>query len=418
MHVASLDVLLIPKNRKKKSWGSSFKAITAITSNIWNLPTPIRRICNVQFFAWFGWFPFLFYSTTWVAEIYDETALGGSGGGGGDDDTSDAVGQATRAGSFAFLVYSLVSLGASFVLPLIVTPSYDDQKKAAPSFQICIRGKTYTITPSKYLKIKYLNIQRAWTVSHFIFLIAMFSTFFVSNVAGASIVIGVCGISWAMTMWAPFSLLGEYISEMEDVKQQQQRMDDGNEDDENHLAMHPMAMSSKVSLAAGGAGLGTEGGLYQLVEQELDSDPEETDAGIEMRQSTSKKQSRHSLPSMDREQPSSSNDIQSNHPNDEDDHAIMLTSRMDQEHNSNLDSSDTNSSSIPSAGVLLGIHNMFIVMPQFLVTFLSSIIFHFLENGSSKNEEASPSTIAIVLRFGAIMAGVAGYLSTRIGRAN
>ncbi|KAI7883564.1 MFS general substrate transporter [Lichtheimia hyalospora FSU 10163] len=411
------EKILTKEPEKKKSWGSSFKAITAITSNIWNLPTPIRRICNVQFFAWFGWFPFLFYSTTWVAEIYDETALDGSGSG---DDTSDAVGQATRAGSFAFLVYSLVSLGASFVLPLIVTPSYDDQKKAAPSFQICIRGKTYTITPSKYLKIKYLNIQRAWTASHFIFLIAMFSTFFVSNVAGASIVIGVCGISWAMTMWAPFSLLGEYISEMEDVKQQQQRMGDGNDDDENHLGMHPMAMSSKVSLAAGGAGLGTEGGLYQLVEQELESDPEETDAGIEMRQSAPKKQSRHSLPSMDREQPSSSNDMQSNHPNDEDDHAIMLTSRMDQEHNNNnnLDSSDTNSSSIPSAGVLLGIHNMFIVMPQFLVTFLSSIIFHFLENGSSKSEEASPSTIAIVLRFGAVMAGVAGYLSTRIGREN
>lgn len=402
-------------NRKKKSWGSSFKAITAITTNIWNLPTPIRRICNVQFFAWFGWFPFLFYSTTWVAEIYDETALDGSG-----DDTSDAVGQATRAGSFAFLVYSLVSLGASFALPLIVSPSYDDQKKTTPSFQLCIRGKTYTITPSKYLKIKFLNLPRAWTASHVIFLLAMFSTFFVNNVTGASIVIGVCGISWSMTMWAPFSLLGEYISEMEDAKQQQQqqRLSDGNDDDENHLAMHPMAMSSRFSLAAGGAGLGTEGGLYQLVEQELDSDPEETDAGIEMQQSTSKKQSKHSLPpSMN---PSSSGDIQLDHSNDEDDHAIMLTSHMDQEHNNNnnLDSSQVNSSSTPSAGVLLGIHNMYIVMPQFLVTFLSSIIFHFLENGSSKSEEASPSTIAIVLRFGAIMAGVAGYLSTRIGRTN
>ncbi|KAJ8653225.1 hypothetical protein O0I10_011073 [Lichtheimia ornata] len=411
------EKILTKEPEKKKSWGSSFKAITAITTNIWNLPTPIRRICNVQFFAWFGWFPFLFYSTTWVAEIYDEAALDGSGG---DDGTSDAVGQATRAGSFAFLVYSLVSLGASFVLPLIVTPSYDeDQKKTAPSFQLCIRGKTYTITPSKYLKIKFLNLQRAWTASHFIFLIAMFSTFFVNNVAGASIVIGVCGISWSMTMWAPFSLLGEYISEMEDAKQHQQHMGDGNDDDENHLAMHPMAMSSKLSLAAGGAGLGTEGGIYQLVEQELDSEPEETDAGIEMQQSTSKRQSRHSLPSMDREQPSSSNDIQSNQVDDEDEHAIMLTSRMDQEHNNNnLDSNATHSSSTPSAGVLLGIHNMYIVMPQFLVTFLSSIIFHFLENGSSKSEEASPSTIAIVLRFGAVMAGVAGYLSTRIGRSN
>ena len=29
---------------------------------IWNLPTPIRRVCFVQLFAFMGWFPFLFYS--------------------------------------------------------------------------------------------------------------------------------------------------------------------------------------------------------------------------------------------------------------------------------------------------------------------------------------------------------------------
>lgn len=37
------------------------------------LPPSVQTLCNAQFFAWMGWFPFLFYSTTWVSEIYFET---------------------------------------------------------------------------------------------------------------------------------------------------------------------------------------------------------------------------------------------------------------------------------------------------------------------------------------------------------
>ena len=37
-----------------------------VLKNIWNalvhLPKPIRRVCYVQFFAFMGWFPFLFYA--------------------------------------------------------------------------------------------------------------------------------------------------------------------------------------------------------------------------------------------------------------------------------------------------------------------------------------------------------------------
>lgn len=34
-----------------------------------HLPRPVRRICAVQFFAFMGWFPFLFYGTTYVIEV-------------------------------------------------------------------------------------------------------------------------------------------------------------------------------------------------------------------------------------------------------------------------------------------------------------------------------------------------------------
>ncbi|OAD09080.1 hypothetical protein MUCCIDRAFT_136915, partial [Mucor lusitanicus CBS 277.49] len=257
-------------SRKKRS---PFALFSDIFRNIWHLPKPIQRICNVQFFAWIGWFPFLFYSTTWVAEIYNNSSLG-------DDTVQDKVGQATRAGSFAFLVYSLVSLSSSFVIPLF-------------------------LTFLSYLKLSFLTLPRAWTVSHFIFCICMLSTIFVSDVTAAAIVIGFCGISWAISMWAPFSLLGEYISEQE----------------------------------AREANLGNNG--------------EHEASGIPQNQSD-------------------------NNP--------------------------------PAAGVLLGIHNMYIVLPQFLVTFFSSIVFRILESS-----EGSTDTIGIILRVGAVMAGVAGFISLKIG---
>ena len=33
------------------------------------LPPRIRTICQVQFFAWIGWFPFLFYITTYIGQL-------------------------------------------------------------------------------------------------------------------------------------------------------------------------------------------------------------------------------------------------------------------------------------------------------------------------------------------------------------
>ena len=459
--------------KSKKSWGAPFKALTDITTNIWNLPKPIRRICNVQFFAWIGWFPFLFYSTTWVAEIYDQNAIQNGAG----DGSEDSLGQATRAGSFAFLIYSIISLAASFILPWIVAPSYDNETTSTPTLRFKIRGRYYIITPSKYLKISFLNLPRAWTVGHVIFLISMLATVFVSNVAGASVVIGICGVSWALTMWAPFSLLGEYIAEMEE-----RRAGNGGGGEyqpanaEHRIGMNRMAMSSRVSLVAGQTGLGTEGGLYQLVEQfdndgDSDNVPREANGGIELhehhrrRRSPQQQQQRESpiieaninnisdqrqqlvattqtgdssntptapfgammMTALDdhTENGKDSSDFngQSSESSDRD---LLLANDQQEGNNDNHSSRQRSSltgtptmdidSNIPSAGVLLGIHNMYIVAPQFLVTFFSSVMFHFLEKNASEGEEASPDAIGVVLRFGALMAGIAAFLSSRIGR--
>ena len=40
-----------------------------VLSSVKRLPPQIRAICEVQFFAWIGWFPFLFYITTYIGQL-------------------------------------------------------------------------------------------------------------------------------------------------------------------------------------------------------------------------------------------------------------------------------------------------------------------------------------------------------------
>jgi hypothetical protein len=44
--------------------------------------------------------------------------------------------------------------------------------------------------------------------------------------------------------------------------------------------------------------------------------------------------------------------------------------------------SQTNTNTADKAGVILGIHNVFVVLPQFVVTLMASIIFHIMEPGT------------------------------------
>ncbi|KAI7903398.1 major facilitator superfamily domain-containing protein [Cokeromyces recurvatus] len=353
-------------NRQKRE-NSPFTLFSGIFKNIWHLPKPIQRICNVQFFAWIGWFPFLFYSTTWVAEIYNENLLE-------NEDGEDRIGQATRAGSFAFLVYSLVSLSSSFLLPLFVTSVSKEKKDSSCTIRL-FGKKEISLSWLGFFKLSFLTLPRAWTISHFIFCICMLSTFFVSDVTAAAVVIGLCGISWAISMWAPFSLLGEYI-----VEQQSRIAKYGSEEEEENDTIQfiykPDMMASRTSLA-GISIIGAEPVLYHPVAIE-----EEDIQMLGIKHLNQEQQLGHS---------SSSN---SNSDNDNDQYEETYQNQQP-----------------PAAGVLLGIHNMYIVLPQFLVTFFSSIIFRILESG-----EDSRDTIGFILRIGAVMAGIAGFISLKIGK--
>ncbi|KAG2186913.1 hypothetical protein INT44_003140 [Umbelopsis vinacea] len=144
------------------------------------LPRPIQTLCNTQFFAWMGWFPFLFYSTEWVSEIYFQTHPT-------DGSNPDEWARGTRAGSFAMLCYAITSVAAGVILPMLAT------KDGASKHSI-------------------FSLKNIYTFGHVISAIALLSSFYVETVTGATIVLTTMGIPWAIVLWIPFSLVGEYVS--------------------------------------------------------------------------------------------------------------------------------------------------------------------------------------------------------------
>ncbi|RCI03057.1 hypothetical protein CU098_011948, partial [Rhizopus stolonifer] len=153
------------------------------------LPKPIQSLCNTQFFAWMGWFPYLFYSTQWVSDLYFASHPS-------DDDDNWAEG--TRAGSFALLCNSIVSVIAGMAIPALV-------------MRFEKRG------------IWWLSLLNIYTGSQLMIAAALLSAWFIRSVTTATCILAFMGIPWAIVLWIPFSLVGEYVS-FEDERRKREPM--------------------------------------------------------------------------------------------------------------------------------------------------------------------------------------------------
>ncbi|KAK7207490.1 major facilitator superfamily domain-containing protein [Myxozyma melibiosi] len=178
-----------------------------VKRGVTRLSPQVRLICDTEFFAWIGYFPMLFYTTTYVGEMYYREQMDIREANSlpplSDDEIDKLWEAATRYASRALLLYSIMSLTANLVLPLIVAPSYSDPNDAA--------AKTATSASSR-LRIKWLTLPRSWMLSHLVFAAAMFSTFFIHTGAQASVMITLLGIPWAHALWAPFALIAEDVA--------------------------------------------------------------------------------------------------------------------------------------------------------------------------------------------------------------
>jgi solute carrier family 45 protein 1/2/4 len=62
-------------------------------------------------------------------------------------------------------------------------------------------------------QIPWITLRRAWLLSHICTALLFWSTFFVSTTTGATFIVALLGIPWAVTCWAPFALIAAEISQ-------------------------------------------------------------------------------------------------------------------------------------------------------------------------------------------------------------
>jgi solute carrier family 45, member 1/2/4 len=265
-----------------------------VFKSIKRLPPQIRKVCEIQFFHWIGWFPFLFYITTYIGQLYVDHDL--------KPELTDAEvealwAKATRIGTLALLVYAIVSFSANIFLPLIIQPTYkplpcdDEYTTLRPNSPLVTRhrrssfgevshteaglsvflpteNRDYTFQHDRpnlisrallRLQIPGLTLRRMWFLSQLLFAICMFSTFFIHTPLAATIMTAFVGISWSLTLWAPFALISAEVARREETarkkRRQQPSADEQVKDEEETdqagviLGLHNVAVSSPQILA-------------------------------------------------------------------------------------------------------------------------------------------------------------------------
>ncbi|OJA13849.1 hypothetical protein AZE42_00501, partial [Rhizopogon vesiculosus] len=194
--------------KSSQSRGKFGEVLENIHSAITTLPRPIRRVCLVQLFAFMGWFPFLFYSTTYVGQVMAYET--------GKEPDNEL---ATRTGEFAMLLYSIVAVLAGGALPIfarrdrrLLPVEGDDEDAQIERF----RGRLHLWRQEGITQLPRMPwlLRDIWTAAMLLFTVLTFSTFWISTVTQATVAISLIGICWAVACWVPFAIVMELLKEM------------------------------------------------------------------------------------------------------------------------------------------------------------------------------------------------------------
>jgi len=168
--------------------------------------------------AWIAWFPVSFYSTIYVGDLYKRTSPPANT----PDEQNALDAEATRLGSRALFFSALLSLFLNLALPLFVSESAGTQngRPAIPN-----TAQSWFKRACRVPRSMQVHLATLWAVSHIVFAACMFATLSVSfllafilssesfhhsftqSVWGSTFIITMTGFSWAITQWAPFSLV-------------------------------------------------------------------------------------------------------------------------------------------------------------------------------------------------------------------
>ncbi|THU98478.1 hypothetical protein K435DRAFT_777462 [Dendrothele bispora CBS 962.96] len=317
-----------------------------------------------------------------------------------------------------------------------------------------------------------VHLASLWAASHAIVAVCMLGTFFISSVTGATLLITFTGFSWAVTQWAPFALLGEAIltepasmdGETGDrtsimltdtrtrlsISQHRRNTSMGGE--ENEGASSTLARRRSGSL--GGrkdSSDGVESEPRAVGEDsetfvpgrssDSESDGGESDDGVAARREGAERRkqflnlgttagvSKVNL----RPEIKMFGDDYGEADEEVDEEATLVGGRRAGERDEEEGSEEgditgnQNSNLSDKAGIILGIHNIFIVIPQFIVTGISSIIFAIFDPDKNVGHQKSrtlseddlpkfSNSVAYIFRLGGFSAFVAFILCWQLAR--
>jgi solute carrier family 45 protein 1/2/4 len=242
------------------------------------LPAKIRNVCHVQFFSWIAWFPFLFYSSSWVSSLTNEM-------------------DSPRTGSLSLLFFACISLFTGFVIPYIYN---------------------YLHHSNRRIVYEVFSLKKIWIFSQLFFAFTMFLTAFAKTSFHAVLIIALAGFSWGITQWVPFTIIGEYIA----LKEEEAQNYTAFEDDDYIWDEEPKLQQSSYM----------------------------------------------SIPSID---------IHIPHEHHHTHHTHQDRNSNDTSHNTNINTTQSTTPSQISPGLMLGIHNIYIVLPQFTSALFSFIVFFY-----------------------------------------
>jgi solute carrier family 45 protein 1/2/4 len=238
--VPERDARLEPKHSGDQGLVALFKSLW---KSVFRLPTQIKNVCLVQFMAWIGWFPFLFYTTTYIGEIYVEPFFDENPHM-SPEEVNELWDRGTRRGAVALLAFAVVTFVSSIILPFFVVPAFQPRvlNQVAPTLLTPSASHTsvsgyFNFKPGRNkvathihhlqdattqllssMEIKGLTMKRIWLYSHLMFAACMASTFVVRNVTMATILVGLIGVPWSVACWSPFALISSEISKREAMR--------------------------------------------------------------------------------------------------------------------------------------------------------------------------------------------------------
>ncbi|ODN76973.1 hypothetical protein L202_05536 [Cryptococcus amylolentus CBS 6039] len=363
------------EKEKENIFGERRSNIRHVVATIYeaarHLPKAIRRVCIVQIAAFMGWFPYLFYSTTYVAEVMAKELR-----------HHPDVDKATRAGSLALLIYSLVAIVAGTLLPYfavrdrrLLKPTSDrlrdgdlppdaseddDDIEMARIREMVQQWKAEAARAGRPMRLPSMPfmLRNIWTAGLILFGCLMMSTFFITKVWQATIMIALVGICWAIACWVPFAIIMEFLKELEDVSSQGQSLSTSHPQRPEHVrtASNPIAFRSHPT------------------------------------------------------SPTSRRSVNEYTP------LVRSLSTADLEGAGDMQYTGEGP---VAGGTIMGIHNLAIVFPQFIVAVVASLIFKAANSAANTHSTlleagGGKDGVAWVLRFGGLMAFVGAAICRKV----